>query len=406
MRKLLFVSIFVALGVGSLRAQTAKWELMSKDTASLLATNGKVVVAIINNRVFRTTDDGGNWSQTNGSVGSSQPFSFALRDSTWFATTPELYFTDAIVLNKSTDLGINWDSCGILPYGMEVLANKVGLIFAGSLFGDGLYRSMGDGIGWQVLDSDVFINNLEIARWAVLNDSLVVALIDSGISPRLIVSTDFGITWSRGILIDSGNNSVAVSGRAILMGTLTGVHRSFDLGITWTLVSGFEDADIVTKDSIAIAASANGGIILSTDYGVRWQAFNDGLPSLDISALAIGSGEIYAALTSGGIFHSTLPAFSGVTSSQSTAHQSKFEIYPNPLASSASIHYSVTQNCAITISIFDPLGREVMQPISGEWQDAGEHETPIDVRNLVSGIYECRLVAGDNASSIKIVVEH
>ena len=56
------------------------------------------------------------------------------------------------------------------------------------------------------------------------------------------------------------------------------------------------------------------------------------------------------------------------------------------------------------IAIFDPLGREAMEPISGEWQNAGEHEVTIDAHNLMPGIYECRLNAGDAVMTAKMVV--
>ena len=372
---------------------------------NLIASDGKVLLASINNGVYCTTDDGLGWSQANGNVGSSIPSSFALRDTTWFATTGERYFTDAMVLNKSTDGGVNWDSCGILSAGMFMVADKEGIIFGGGWAGGGLYRTLGNDNDWTALDSGAFLYSWESASTAALSDSLLVALIDSGASESLIVSTDFGNTWQRGNIFDSAIYSLGVSGRVIVMGTDSGIYRSTDLGLTWIRVSAYMNADIMeAKDTTILASSVNGGVLLSTDFGLNWNAFNDGLPSLDISAFAIGSGEIYAALASGGIFHSKLPIFSGVSQLPSYSAQSNIIIFPNPFSSSSTIQYILDQCTSVTLTLFNPLGQELMKPISGEWQDAGEHEVTIDAHNLLPGIYECRLNTGDGVMTAKMVV--
>jgi hypothetical protein len=288
---------------------------------------------------------------------------------------------------------------------MFMVADKEGIIFGGGWAGGGLYRMLGNDNDWTALDSGAFLYSWESASTAALSDSLLVALIDSEASASLIVSTEFGNTWLRGNIFDSAIYSLGVSGRVIVIGTGSGIYRSTDLGLTWTRVSAYVNADIMeTTDSIILASSVNGGVMLSTDFGLDWNAFNDGLPSLDISAFAIGSGEIYAALGSGGIFHSKLPIFSGVSQLPSYFAESNLMVFPNPLSSSSTIQYSLAQGASVTLTLFDPLGREVIQPISGEWQGAGEHDVTIDAQNLAAGIYECRLNAGDAVMTAKMVV--
>jgi hypothetical protein len=58
----------------------------------------------------------------------------------------------------------------------------------------------------------------------------------------------------------------------------------------------------------------------------------------------------------------------------------------------------------ISVTIFDPLGREVARPAESQWQDVGEHEATIDASNLSPGIYECRLAAAGNEVATRIVV--
>ncbi len=77
--------------------------------------------------------------------------------------------------------------------------------------------------------------------------------------------------------------------------------------------------------------------------------------------------------------------------------------YPNPVHARAIVAYSLRRASAVTVSVFDLLGREVTEVVSG-WQAAGRHEAWFDASNLPAGVYVYRLQAGDHVEARRMVV--
>jgi hypothetical protein len=81
--------------------------------------------------------------------------------------------------------------------------------------------------------------------------------------------------------------------------------------------------------------------------------------------------------------------------------------YPNPFNPSTRINYQLSANSYVTIKVYDVLGREVKTLVDEE-EAAGEHTviwdgTNRDGRQVVSGIYYCRLLT-PNGSIIRKAV--
>jgi hypothetical protein len=66
--------------------------------------------------------------------------------------------------------------------------------------------------------------------------------------------------------------------------------------------------------------------------------------------------------------------------------------YPNPFNPLTTIPYALAERSAISLRIFDLLGREVAV-LAGGVQEAGEHQAHWDASGLPSGLYLCRLDA-------------
>jgi hypothetical protein len=77
--------------------------------------------------------------------------------------------------------------------------------------------------------------------------------------------------------------------------------------------------------------------------------------------------------------------------------------YPNPFNPTTTITYQLQRTSHITIDIVDVLGREVATVADGE-QTAGTHAVTFDASTLSSGVYFCRMSAGDILSVKKMVV--
>ncbi|HEY3294477.1 MAG TPA: S8 family serine peptidase [bacterium] len=68
--------------------------------------------------------------------------------------------------------------------------------------------------------------------------------------------------------------------------------------------------------------------------------------------------------------------------------------YPNPFNPTTRIEYGLPKAAPVSLDIFDILGRNVAV-LSAGTQDAGVHTVSFDGTNLGSGIYYCRLRAGE-----------
>lgn len=77
--------------------------------------------------------------------------------------------------------------------------------------------------------------------------------------------------------------------------------------------------------------------------------------------------------------------------------------YPNPFNPTATIRYSIPQTAIVTLEVFDDVGRTVSTLVN-EKKDAGEYSVQFDASKLGSGVYICRLIAGNNLLTNKLVL--
>ena len=141
------------------------------------------------------------------------------------------------------------------------------------------------------------------------------------ISGGLLKSADGGVSWSGTGLMNTTIGLLAIDpAHTNILYALTndvrGPFKSLDSGASWSPVNnglgGLSDtgarmtALVIDPDdsNILYVGTTGGGVFRSIDGGANWGAFNDGLTNLDVSVLAIATGNpsaIYAA-TAGGVF--------------------------------------------------------------------------------------------------------
>lgn len=219
---------------------------------------------------------------------------------------------------RSMDGGFTWEHMNFPTTSQTIISlasNSAGDIFAGTEYGNGLYRSPDNGATWvQLRVVQAFI--ISIAP-SPLNDSLIFFGTDR---EGVYRSTDKGITWNIVGLTTYFINSLSIDAQGIIYaGTNGGVFRSTDDGTTWEPTgsaafkgygsySTLTDVLAVESDGGNVFAGTNqDGLFRSTDDGTTWIPTNAGLASGNVPAVTMRSDGIVYVGTDNVIFRSTAP---------------------------------------------------------------------------------------------------
>ncbi len=77
--------------------------------------------------------------------------------------------------------------------------------------------------------------------------------------------------------------------------------------------------------------------------------------------------------------------------------------YPNPFNPSTTIKFDLPKSSAVRLSVYDITGKEI-ETLVDEKLNAGSYETKWDGSKYESGVYFCRLTAGDYTSTTKMLM--
>jgi hypothetical protein len=80
----------------------------------------------------------------------------------------------------------------------------------------------------------------------------------------------------------------------------------------------------------------------------------------------------------------------------------QIHIYPNPTSGIYNLQFTIYNLQSVSVSIYDVHGREVAL-VMDEKLPAGEHVVRYDMAGLPEGVYLVRAIAGDQATSEKII---
>jgi len=76
-------------------------------------------------------------------------------------------------------------------------------------------------------------------------------------------------------------------------------------------------------------------------------------------------------------------------------------VFPNPVAEQASISYVLPRSAAVSCVVYDAAGNQVSRLAAGT-QAAGEHKLTWNAVGVRPGIYFCKLVTGNTASTVRL----
>lgn len=251
-------------------------------------------------------------------------------------------------------------------------------------------------------------------------------------------SPDYGVTWDAETMVGPNNS---YSTMVCLDGAHTDVaygnnnsgnydvfiHQSNDTGTTWAASSLQLTSDtnpeaypyeVRDGNNIHVVYYQVGGTtgtgpwyMFSTDGGTTWSAplhlDNGGQPFIGYNCSTLhviypDSGKIYYRRNPTGNTGCITTSIGNSTSSAGAMH---LKAYPNTFTKETTIEYSVPANAKTTLKIYDYLGRAVTTLADTEQLAGAVNTVTFDASALPAGIYLCRLSTGNDAQTIKLVLQ-
>jgi uncharacterized protein (TIGR03437 family) len=261
------------------------------------AVQGKSVFAgTIGGGVFRTTDNGVNWTQVNNGLTNTNVFALAMSGTTLFAGTR------LGGVFRSTDNGANWIQVnnGLTNLIVYALTINGTTLYAGT-DGGGVYRTSDSGANWTKVNNGLPGSN--VLSLSVSGTTLFAGTFGSGVYR----STDNGANWTQVIngLTNSIVYALAASGTTLFAGTAGGgVYRTENSGANWTqVINGLTSLDIralrVNGTTLYVGTLSGGGVFQTTNGGTNWTPFNNGLIGIDVYALSVSGATLFAGTIDG-----------------------------------------------------------------------------------------------------------
>jgi ligand-binding sensor domain-containing protein len=274
------------------------------------------VFAAMSKGIFLSTDNGENWTLANSGLENITVVALAV--STDGAGGTNVYagtYRSGVFL--SVDNGSHWIpiNTGLTNMDVLALAARDSYVFAGTT--TGVYRSTDGGANWSV--AGVGMPSVPVYAFAVRETSLYAGTYGPG-GGEVFLSTNSGHNW------EAVNNGLATSGvfafavspdsadpfhSNLFAGTADGVFLSTD-GYTWTEVNSGLKSLFIRGLGVAgtnlFAGTDDGGVFLSTNNGADWNAANAGLRASYVGALIAGSSgtsDLFAGTPGYGAFRST-----------------------------------------------------------------------------------------------------
>ena len=264
---------------------------------ALVEHNGFLYASISRNGIYFSNDSGKNWNAINTGIDNLTFYSLLVNDENIYAGNANggVYY--------SPDNGITWidksNQIGNIQIRDFILFNSK--IYAA---GTSLFETSNNGDTWQ----DVNIPNLKpngIRAMTAENNILYAS--SEGI---VYISSDNLATWKESEINNSNASITYMTQKNNIVYLTTSFGRYFysnNQGQDWTMVqipktNSFINHLFINNNSLI--ASSSSGLHQSPNLGVTWNNLNNGINSLQITALKKNNSNIYAGTINQGIYFS------------------------------------------------------------------------------------------------------
>ncbi len=418
LKTLLIIFIFSILILKSSFTQWITQDLETINYAVSFADNNFGYVSH-NEGIKKTTNSGENWSNiTTGLMGIQRDIYF-INSMTGFSVS--FSFPDNIGwIFKTTNGGQNWTHIqDNRMFSIFFLNDFTG--FAGGR-GGRILKTTNTGINWTGMN----VNNIQdIMGVYFLNINTGFAVYrDSNTSGNggILKTTDGGSTWSDfnttnrfNYIFQSEPNTLYATGYYTLNDTIRGiVYKTTNQGSNWSLILNmtnyaFNCVNFTNSNTGYIGGVLNNiaaVIYKTTNQGLNWhQQWYDPMTSFifDIQFInentgwSVGYYGIRKTTNGGGYVN-----VNNQNESLPLSH-SLNQNYPNPFNPITNIQFTLYKSDFVKLEIYDVLGN-VIDIIVNREVTKGTYNYSYDASALASGVYFCKLNAGDYTDIIKMVL--
>jgi photosystem II stability/assembly factor-like uncharacterized protein len=267
--------------------------LKNKEIICIAQNNSTILVGTYNG-LYCSTDNGQNWSTSSNGLTDPRIESVALNGSTYLAGSPSGVY-------MSADYGQNWAAIGLPDsYVYTLCANGQDVFAAASYMTSGIFFTPDYGSHWTFLYDKMPADHLYAIGWSNTN---LLAATDSGV----FISPDRGMTWLKrnNGLPNDYITCINADGENFFAGTnQDGLFVSHDEGLNWahvtTPVPDYQKVmSVYVGGNGVFAGTFAGGILFTADDGLTWSSLNTGLPVTVVTSFVSIGSSLYAGTYTG-----------------------------------------------------------------------------------------------------------
>jgi len=298
MRKLLFLGLLVLSFHQPISAQWIQNEALTGGSIinDIIRYKGSIYVAINDNGLYRSIDNGDSWSFVDVGYDWSIDRLEIHKDEILAATSGKLF--------KSGD-GVNWTENNFEGSFVKKIQSDGENIYIATLIG-GVIKSIDDGITWTNLSDGAISEGVE--AFEKNGDILYASKNDN--SGTLYKSTDDGINWEQ-ITVESGKwiNGIYAGNDGIYLNLTDNILFSPDNGSNWADITngltGHRISQLYYYNDI-LFANANGQVFTTIDNGANWKSSQNYISGFNCTALYVNESNIFIGMWGGGVARNTI----------------------------------------------------------------------------------------------------
>jgi photosystem II stability/assembly factor-like uncharacterized protein len=395
MKKLLLLSIFTILLLPFAFSQQYGWVKMNTETIPgtidftdvfFVSENEGWITTNTTNNIFKTIDGGLSFTIQTTQYGTQAVCAFDTTYAYSGGLNGRVYYT--------SDGGLNWPAIG----SMGVTLND--LDFASGNQG---YACGSSGTVYSIAGASV--TNLNCPSSSTLRGisapSVDHVWVCGGSSIFYFDGTDFlGQVGPCGTFNDIHfiNNQ-----KGWIVGNVGIIAHTEDGGNTWVQQTNPDPHDrslygvFFYDEDHGWATGVDGVILHTTDGGTNWAIVGEGLTTEGLGSIHFTSPT--NGYVAGG--NKTLLKYGELTGISKETEALKFDIFPNPAISVVSLQSAIFSQQSAVIEICDMHGRKLLE----KHIPAGTEEIEMDVSQLPSGVYGCRLSTENKSVTKKIIIK-